>query len=90
MHANKKRIRAEVCKMSRHQRRSVKKQNKKLVRPGMFRTYREPDPYYVQQGSGFWFAYRADGGGQDRGPEQLGTFLTQEEAEAALRKKRKK
>ena len=75
---------------NKDKRRSVKKPNKKLVRPGMFRTYREPDPYYVQEGSGFWFAYKADGGGQDRGPEKLGVYNTREEAEAALRKKHKK
>ena len=74
---------------NKDKRRSVKKPHKKLVRPGMFRTYRAPDPYYVQEESGFWYAYRADGGGQDRGPERLGTFLTKDDAENCLRKKRK-
>lgn len=76
--------------MSREKQKKMKKPNKKLVQPSLFRTYREPDPCYVQKTGGFWSAYRADGGGQDRGPENLGTFLTKEEAEAALRKKRKK
>lgn len=75
--------------MSREKQKKLKKPHKKLTRPGLFRTYKEPDPRYVQKAGGFWFAYEADGGGQDRGPEKLGTFLTREQAEAALRKKRK-
>ena len=42
----------------------------------------------VEQKNGFWVVYEEDGGGQDRGPTTLGTFVSAEQAEAFRRGQR--
>ena len=43
---------------------------------------------HVERENGFYVAYEDDGGGQDRGPTTLGTFVSAEQAEACLRGQR--
>ena len=42
----------------------------------------------VVRENGFYVAYEDDGGGQDRGPTTLGTFVSADQAEACLRGQR--
>lgn len=49
----------------------------------------EPGPcnrYQVERKGGFYVAYQEDGGGQDRGPTEFGTFISEEEARVCLRR----
>lgn len=45
--------------------------------------------YMVEKKGGFYYAYREDGGGQDRGPTHFGVFVSEEEARACLRRQQK-
>lgn len=46
--------------------------------------------YQVAKKDGFYFAYQEDGGGQDRGPTNLGVFVSEAEARACLRREQKR
>ena len=66
----------------------IKKPKKPVYGSKLYPSYSAGRDAYVVQKNGFWVVYEEDGGGQDRGPTTLGTFISAEQAEAFRRGQR--
>ena len=66
----------------------IKKPKKPVYGNKLRPSYSADRDTYVVQKNGFYVAYEADGGGQDRGPTTLGTFVSADQAEAFRRGQR--